>query len=110
MVGILLLLVVLSSCYQTKFDAKKWRQWNPTGEQVSLRWDMTDDLIENYLTIGKSKESVLELLGKDNVVMCKGERCMTAYSLGSCRSGINYGTLDLIFYQGKLVSVDRRCN
>ncbi|MGS2725444.1 hypothetical protein ACU8DI_02465 [Psychroserpens sp. BH13MA-6] len=65
----------LTWAFEERFDPELWRS-NPT-----LRYKMADDIIENRLLIGKTKEEIKRLLGfpsksafegKDNVVYRMG--------------------------------------
>ena len=44
-------LIVFKACSNDiDFDSKKWKNWSELNEKDwNLRWDMTDDLIDNHL-------------------------------------------------------------
>ena len=102
--------VILVSCgNDIPFDSKKWKNAPFKGPDISLRWDMTNDLIENYDLKGKDTTEIFKLLGKENFD-CFKHKCVVSYSLGPCRRGIDYGTLELTFIDGKVTEIFKHCN
>jgi hypothetical protein len=47
----------------TKFNAENWQKSIPTMSWNSVRLTMVDDLVENHLNTGMSKNEVIELIG-----------------------------------------------
>ncbi len=106
----LFLIVILFSCHNVDFDSNRWKQWSENNEsEWNLRWDMSDDLINHLELIGKDTSQVFQLLGREGIYFHKN-RYVVRYSLGPCRRGIDYGTLELTFINGKVCNIDRRCN
>ncbi|WP_291137479.1 hypothetical protein [Flavobacterium sp. UBA7663] len=79
-----------------KFESQKWKTANINSEENwSLRWDMMNDLRNDYQLIGMSKNEIIKLLGEpDN----KSESfSQFRYSLGYAHFGIDTGTLIIEF-------------
>ena len=79
-----------------KFESQKWKTANMNSEENwSLRWDMMNDLRNDYQLIGITKNEIVKLLGEpDN----KSERfAQFRYSLGYAHFGIDTGTLIIEF-------------
>ena len=88
--------IILISCNgqkETKFDSEIWKNWEETESTLFLRWEMKNDLIENYDLKGRSEKDVIELLGEPENESKNSFR----YNLGPTGKGINYGTLILEF-------------
>ena len=103
-------LIVFKACSNDiDFDSKKWKNWSELNEKDwNLRWDMTDDLIDNHLKKGMSIREVTKLLG--GKVFSSEKKFTMHYNLGPCRRGIDYGSLEILFLDGKLESVKKNCN
>ena len=99
---------MLTACTDKKFDSEQWKSWTEKNGEFALRWDMCVDLIDNYLSIGMSKEDVVDLIGMP-YTDCDYPKCDIRYGMGPCRSGINYGTLYLTFVDNKLVKIYKYC-
>jgi hypothetical protein len=105
----LLFISILTSCTDIAFDAEKWKSWNMQGSDSNLRWDMADDLIENYHLKGKTKKEIVALLGEPmDGVRAAGD--VFSYDLGPCRRGIDFGGLYLTFFNGRVVKIEKSCN
>lgn len=104
---ILLLITLLSACHNTSFDSVKWKKWREI-DLTNDRWDMSDDLIDNYLKKGMTIKEV-EILLSDSLTKHDTGNVDLYYSLGPCRSGISYGSLRITFRNGKLEKIDRTC-
>lgn len=103
------ILFIVSGCHNRSFDSEKWKNWNGLNqEECNLRWDMSDDLIDNYLEKGLSFRTVEKLLC-DSIEIDDKNKKMLYFNLGPCRSGISYGGLEIYFENGKLTKVDRTC-
>ena len=77
-----------------KFSSDSWKNSNlNTEENASLRWDMMNDLRNNYEIIGLNKTEVKNLLGNPNTETYT----YFSYALGYSRYGINTGTLWVTF-------------
>lgn len=88
--------IILISCNGQKestFDSEKWKNWEETESTLFLRWEMRNDLIENYNLKKLSKKDVIKLLGEPENESKDNFR----YNLGPTGKGINYGTLILKF-------------
>ncbi len=102
-------LIVLSSCTDIRFDNQKWKNWDIKESDSHLRWDMVDDLIDNYNLEGKTRKEIIELLGRpDNGVASSAEHFY--YDLGPCRRGIDFGSLNMEFKSGKVVKIEKHCS
>lgn len=60
----ILLLVITSCTTDQKFNQQKWLANSDVNDRNNPRADMTDDLLNNHLKVGLSKNAVLALLGK----------------------------------------------
>jgi hypothetical protein len=105
----LLLFSILTACTDTNFDAEKWKSWNVQESDSNLRWDMANDLIENYELKGKSKKEIIALLGEPIGGM-RNAGDVFSYDLGPCRRGIDFGGLYLTFFKGRVVKIEKTCN
>jgi hypothetical protein len=83
---------------RTHFDSDKWKNWTMTEDEMTLRWDMVDDLQDDYELDGMTEEEIIELLGEP------GSKSIIewTYDLGMARRGIDTGTLSLTFEEGKV--------
>jgi hypothetical protein len=96
-IGIFVILLVCGFTLSGKFthenfDSKKWKHANLNSEEnISLRWDMMNNLRNNYNLIGKTKLGIIRLLGNSEGNI---ENEMTYY-LGYSKTGINTGKLTL---------------
>lgn len=79
-----------------KFDSSKWKNSNLNSEENwSLRWNMINSLRNDYELIGKTKNEIIDLLGKPD----NESQTEISYYLGYSKRGINTGSL--IFFIGK---------
>lgn len=88
-----------------KFDSQKWKTADLNLEgNWSLRWDMMNNLRDDYELIGMSENEITRLLGKpdDNSSTGKAFR----YYLGYSKTGINTGSLTLIFENGIVTRIN----
>ncbi len=98
---VLSLVVSCGSITHEKFDSEKWKHSNYTSEEtLSLRWDMMNDLRNNYALVGKPRKQIIALLGKPDTETNDS----FDYFLGYSKTGINTGTLTLIFDKHDRVS------
>jgi len=74
---------------RTEFDSKKWRSWEQTVGEPSLRWNMIHDLESKYNLKGMTKTKLTELLGMPDSEATKEIR----YFLGMSGHGIDTGSL-----------------
>ena len=44
------IILIINGCSNVKFDSEKWKLWKE-GDGVGLRWEMSDDLINNIKSI-----------------------------------------------------------
>jgi len=106
---VIISMLLLTSCTDIDFNSEKWKNWEEKESNMHMRWDMVDDLIANHLHKGMNENEVETLIGKGVETNLENER-VARYMLGPCRSGIDYGTLEVRFRQSKLTSVEKRCN
>jgi outer membrane protein assembly factor BamE (lipoprotein component of BamABCDE complex) len=69
-----------------------------TEDTMTLRWDMVDDLEDDYKLDGMTEEEVVKLLGEPGAK----STIEWTYDLGMARRGIDTGTLSLTFENGKV--------
>lgn len=101
--------LLFTSCHDVDFNSEKWKNCKFYGaEGYSLRWDMSEDLIKNYNLIGQDTTEIFDLLGTEKLD-CYDKKC-TRYVLGGCRTGINTGTLELTFENGRVTKLFKHCN
>ena len=84
-----------------KFNSEVWKTANLNLEEnMTLRWDMMNDLRNRYTLVGMTKKHVIDLLGAygDNT---SGE---FRYYLGYSKRGINTGTLIITFNEKDIVT------
>jgi|SRR5690554_6257119 len=106
---VLLLSAFIVSCTDLTFNSEKWKNWEIRSSENHLRWDMTDDLVENYGLVGKTRNEILLLLGKpDNNI--DGTENELFYDLGPCRRGIDYGALLIYFKNDTVYKVEKHCH
>ena len=100
---IIIILFFLNSCGQIshkKFDANKWRNANLNLEENwDLRWEMMNDLRNNFDLEEKNKTEILKLLGKPD----SKTNNEYLYNLGMTGTGINTGNLTIFFDQNNNV-------
>lgn len=84
-----------------KFDSELWKTANLNSEEnVSLRWDMMNDLRNKHKLVGMTKKEIIELLGD------AGDTTSSEFSfyLGYSKTGINTGTLLITFNDKNIVT------
>ncbi len=95
--------LLLSSCGQisyVKFDSDKWKRSDlNTEENRDLRWKMMNDLRKNHELVGMKKSEIEKLLGKPDSETKSEYR----YYLGMTGTGINTGSLTIIFNESEVV-------
>jgi hypothetical protein len=77
-----------------KFDSTIWKTANLNIEEnMTLRWDMMNDLRKKYKLVGVTKNEIIDLLGDP------GDKASSEfrYYLGYSKTGINTGTLIITF-------------
>lgn len=94
----LAILTIFLSCGHiggTNFDSNKWKNFNLNEEENwNLRWNMINDLRNNYSLIGKNKTDIINLLGESNSESSESNKMY--YYLGYTGHGINTGSLILL--------------
>lgn len=105
----IIILFILNSCTDISFDSEEWKNWKENESNMHIRWDMTDDLIQNYNLVGKTHQEIEKLLGKPSSGVSNSENNYF-YDLGPCRRGINYGSLHLVFKNGQVDHVNKSCD
>lgn len=48
---------------RTEFDSEKWKNWEESESELTLRWDMVSDLTSDYELVGMTVQEVQNLLG-----------------------------------------------
>ena len=85
---------------RTDFESSTWIKWEETEATQKLRWNMIDDLTNNYKLIGKTKEEIKALLGEPESEYVDE----ISYYLGLTGHGINTGSLSFSFENGIVIS------
>lgn len=75
------------------FDSERWKNWEETEAEWSLRWDMMNSLRNNHNLKGKTTEEIINLLGEPESKTDKE----FSYYLGMAKRGIDIGTLTILF-------------
>jgi hypothetical protein len=102
--GIITAWFAIASYYpEHDFDRNKWLA------DKEKRYEMSEDIIDSKLLIGKSKEEVRQLLGAEAGSNNTDEDDYWRYYLGYVPSimGIDYDILDIYFENGKVVKVEQ---
>ena len=108
--SILFLFLIFKACsHNINFNSGKWKEWNEQETNWNLRWDMSDDLIDNYLKKGMTEKEVIELLGDEGKELHIISNFDLYYNLGPCRRGIDYGSLTIYFENKKLKTAKTNC-
>lgn len=97
----LLVLVIILSAFLLRgkiphetFKSDVWKTANlNTEENMSLRWDMMNDLRNKHSLVGMTKTEVIALLGKPE----EETNSEFYYYLGYSKMGINTGRLTISF-------------
>lgn len=89
---------------RTDFDSVKWKEWAESETEMTLRWDMMDDLEQDYKLKGMTEQQIIELLGEPDTK----SRNEWTYNLGMARRWIDTGTLSLIFENGRVKNYEVR--
>lgn len=84
-----------------KFDSNLWKTANLNLEEnMTLRWDMMNDLRKKYKLVGMTKNEIIDLLGDPGGT----ESSEFRYYLGYSKTGINTGTLIITFNDNNIVT------
>ncbi|MCL2346660.1 MAG: hypothetical protein FWC50_00215 [Planctomycetaceae bacterium] len=85
------------------FDQQKWET------NIEKRYTMSEDVIKSKMLIGKTKEEVVKLLGKE-CTNCDDEGEHISYHLGLVPgiANIDPDILEIYFENGKVVKVSQR--
>jgi hypothetical protein len=84
-----------------KFDSILWKTANLNHEEnMTLRWDMMNDLRKKYKLVGMNKNEIIDLLGDSG----GKESSEFRYYLGYSKTGINTGTLIITFNDKNVVT------
>jgi len=78
---------------RTDFESSAWINWDDTESTQKMRWNMINDLTNNYKLIGMQKDEVKKLLGTPS----SEYKNKISYYLGMTGRGINTGSLSLKF-------------
>ena len=94
--------ILVSNYYpEDKFSKDRW------FAEKEKRYELSGDIIESKMLIGKSKEEVKQLLGDDENIEEKSD--YWEYDLGFVPSvgGIDPDMLDIYFQDGKVIKVSQ---
>ena len=84
-----------------KFNSELWKTANLNSEEnMTLRWDMMNDLRNKHKLVGMTKKEIIELLGDPGDIASSEFR----YYLGYSKTGINTGTLIITFNDKNIVT------
>lgn len=84
-----------------KFNSEVWKTANLNLEEnMTLRWDMMNDLRNKYKLVGMTKKQIMDLLGPG------GDYTSSefTYYLGYSKTGINTGSLIITFNDKDIVT------
>lgn len=84
---------VIGCSNQIDFNSSKWKNWTESDNSPGLRWKMCKNLLEKHELKTYNKQQIVDLLGKPNSKIDNKYR----YFLGYTESGINTGTMVIIF-------------
>ena len=100
--GVLILIgyILKGNITQEKFDSDNWKNWKESETELSLRWNMMNNLRNNYELKGKTRIEIIQLLGKPESKTNVDFR----YYLGMSKKGINTGSLTIKFNEKGIVS------
>lgn len=88
-----------------EFSSDKWKNWEESEAEWSLRWDMMNSLRNSYELKGMTKDQILELLGEPET----NNKTEFSYYLGMAKRGIDIGTLTIKFNEnGKVMDYNVR--
>ena len=84
-----------------KFNSELWKTANLNSEEnMTLRWDMMNDLRNKHKLVGLTKKEIIELLDDPGDTASSEFR----YYLGYSKTGINTGTLIITFNDKNIVT------
>ena len=84
-----------------KFNSELWKTANLNAEEnMTLRWDMMNDLRNKHKLVGMTKSEIIGLLGDPSDTASSEFR----YYLGYSKTGINTGTLIVTFNDKNIVA------
>lgn len=84
-----------------KFNSELWKTANLNSEEnMSLRWDMMNDLRNKRKLVGMNKKEIIDLLGDPGDTASSELR----YYIGYSKTGINTGTLIIKFNDKNIVT------
>lgn len=92
-ITILVWILLKGSIVYERFDSESWKNWRESETELSLRWDMMNNLRNKHELIGKNKSEIIELLGIPNTKL----EYEFGYYLGMARYGIDIGNLTIKF-------------
>lgn len=84
-----------------EFDSAKWKNWEESETNPSLRWNMVHDLVKDHELVGMNLNEIKELLGKPD----HENKKFISYYLGMSGYGIDTGALYLELRKGIVVEV-----
>jgi hypothetical protein len=85
---------------RTEFDSVRWKNWKESENEMSLRWNMIDDLEDDHKLYGMTFDEIITLLGEPD----SKSTVEWTYYLGMAGHGIDTGTLALTFEKGRVKS------
>ncbi len=84
-----------------KFNSELWKTANLYSEEnMTLRWDMMNDLRNKHKLVGMTKKDIIELLGDPG----DADNSEFRYYLGYSKTSINTGTLIITFNNKNIVT------
>ena len=83
------------------FDSEKWKSWEESEAEPSLRWNMVHDLRNKYELIGMTRLEVKKLLGEPE----QETKNEIRYYLGMSGHGINTGSLILKIKEDRVIDI-----
>ena len=88
-----------------EFSSEKWKNWEESEAEWSLRWDMMNSLRNRFELKGMTKDEIVKLLGEPELE----SKTEFSYYLGMAKRGIDTGRLTIKFDEsGKVINYNVR--
>ena len=84
-----------------EFNSERWKSWEESEAEPSLRWKMVHDLRNKHEIIGKTRLEIKELLGEPE----RETENKIRYYLGMSGHGVDTGSLILKMKEDRVVDI-----
>lgn len=92
-------MVACGNVTHESFDSDKWKNWEESEAEWSLRWNMMNSLRNDFDLKELTQSEIIELLGEPD----SKSKHEFSYNLGYSKTGINTGRLTIKFVGDGLV-------